>query len=247
MKIVTIPDIHGKDDWKPIVEKHINDSHIVFIGDYFDGVNTDPMEEELNFLNIIALKKQHPDKVTLLLGNHCLHYIYNHHDYLCSRYNHEYGPQWSSIFECHKALFQVAYQVDNYLFTHAGICNKWLAFVKPNLIEYGLLEDYSNMAEVLNKVNDSDEDRGNLHCVGAARGGWKSGGITWADITETAQGIPPNLHQVVGHSRVRWIETLRKIMGTTFEDRSITYTDCWDTKINYLVIDTEEKSWTVLE
>lgn len=248
MKIVVIPDVHGKNDWKSIVEKHINDCHIVFIGDYFDGVDTDPMEEELNFLQIIDLKKAYFDKVTLLLGNHCLHYIYNKHDYICSRYNHTYGPQWSSLYKKHEELFKVAFQVDNYLFTHAGIANKWLKMVVEHLKEFGLLDDYSNMANTLNKVNEDKDVRWNLHCVGRYRGGFDpAGGITWADIYETATGIPPNLHQIVGHSRVKHIETLRKIMGTAFTDRSITYTDCWDTKINYLIVDTVENSWTIVE
>ena len=36
-KTIYIGDIHGRDVWEEIVEKHDNADHIVFIGDYFDS------------------------------------------------------------------------------------------------------------------------------------------------------------------------------------------------------------------
>lgn len=51
------------------------------------------------------------------------------------------------------------------------------------------------------------------------------------------EGIIPNYHQIVGHSKVPEIIKASKIMGTTYTDRSITYTDCLDTKEEFLILD----------
>ena len=68
-----IGDIHGRTNWKGLVnEDFIN----IFVGDYFDPYTWIPFYElQQNFQEIIDLKKQLPDKVVLLYGNHDYEYL----------------------------------------------------------------------------------------------------------------------------------------------------------------------------
>lgn len=224
MKIISLGDIHGRPYWKKINPKDWD--KIIFIGDYVDSFNV-PTEKILsNLRDIVQFKKKYKDKVILLYGNHDLSYAF-WPDYLCSGFKPEMSFLYRDIFDRNREFFQAAYQYKNYLWTHAGVSNKWLETYKLLFKNhFDLKDDLSNIAEVFNKVNKSSSQFV-LHELGAKRGGLRhsKGGITWADKTETLEGIPPGLHQIVGHTYLKEITTYNKIMGTTFEDRSITYID----------------------
>ena len=76
-EIIIIPDVHGRNFWRTaagLVKKH----HLVFLGDYLDpypgeGISSYTAYEELE--EIVILKEKYPGNVTLLLGNHDLHYL----------------------------------------------------------------------------------------------------------------------------------------------------------------------------
>ena len=70
-KWIVIPDVHGRKFWRDVVKGN-EDERIIFLGDYLDpyseeGITPEDAYNEL--LDIIAFKKEHPDNVTLLLGN----------------------------------------------------------------------------------------------------------------------------------------------------------------------------------
>ena len=73
MKILVLPDIHGRPFWrKPCEDIGVYDE-VVFLGDYLDPYDFEHISTEqciTGLLDIVALKKQQPDKVHLLLGNH---------------------------------------------------------------------------------------------------------------------------------------------------------------------------------
>lgn len=241
MKIVVIPDVHGKPYWKEICDENISDSHIVFLGDYLDGRDTSPLDEHLNFINIIKYKKEHSEKVTLLQGNHCLHYLYDNYNFNCSGFHSEYYLQWHKLYNDNRELFKIAYQYRNYLFTHAGISTKWFKQNKLLFDKYKIDKDFLNTGNVLNEIDKTD-DFYMLHSVGRIRGGDLTGGVTWADINETSEGIINKLHQIVGHSRIQGILKRERIMGKYYTDKSITYTDCWDFKKEYLILSFNENT-----
>ena len=81
MRVIAIGDIHGKSIWEKIVEKESTADKIIFIGDYFDGDPADFTTEYHNFIRILDYKALNPDKVTLLFGNHDIHY---HTEFLIS-------------------------------------------------------------------------------------------------------------------------------------------------------------------
>lgn len=84
-EILIVPDVHGRTFWKPALDYP---GQIIFLGDYLDpypseGITAD--EACRNFLEIVNFKEKNPDRVTLLLGNHELHYF--DHQYECTRFS----------------------------------------------------------------------------------------------------------------------------------------------------------------
>lgn len=76
-QILVIPDVHGRAFWKEAVEKHPT-LPVVFLGDYLDPYareNITPDDALTNFKDIIAFKQANKDRVTLLIGNHEIHYF----------------------------------------------------------------------------------------------------------------------------------------------------------------------------
>lgn len=224
-----IGDIHERYIWKQFVSDTMD--KWIFLGDYVDSFTHDDKKCINNLLGIIQFKKDNPDKVVLLYGNHDMSYING--IYRCSGFQKSCAYQLSEIYKEHEKLFQVAYQVDNYLFTHAGISTKWFNWFKAE-INYD--EDIS-LAENLNQIQHTSK-QWILHTVSRLRGGYHvAGGITWADKQETMEGIIPGFHQIVGHTAVPKIERVTKFMGTKYKDRSITYCDVLNVKDEYLKLE----------
>lgn len=213
MKILSIGDIHGRDNWKSINFQEYD--KIVFIGDYVDSYYLSCKIILDNLLDIIQFKKDNLEKVILLLGNHDIQYLWNP-QFRCSGFKAEMIGSYDILFRENRDLFQVAYQYKNYLWTHAGVSNSWYNYYEDKLkcIENETLAD---------RFNDISNSSLNyiLHEVGAIRGGmrYNNGGITWADRSETKTNYLKEFHQIVGHTPITEI--------TTFGDEksSITYID----------------------
>lgn len=232
MKTISIGDIHGRDCWKDIVNNNSADVYI-FIGDFVDSftVKNDLMIN--NLLDIIAFKKANPDNVILLWGNHDTEYLFYPKCRDIGGFRPDIASQLNWIFKDNQDLFQVAFQIDNYLWTHAGISIKWYNWVKDVITDPKYKED--TLAGILNNISMS-ADAPCLYHIGRKRTKWGAGigygGITWADIDETREGIIPGFHQIVGHTPIDEIVTYNKIMGKTYTDRSITYIDVLQDEID---------------
>lgn len=140
-KIIAIGDIHGRRTWQQIIENHPNHD-IVFIGDYFDSFEYLIGEQCYNFLEIVSLKKQYPDRVTLLFGNHDYHYLRGV-DQRYPGYQAVVNYMISELIHEYLHLMQMCYVVEDIIFSHAGISKYWL---RDNNIEFDIntLEDEVN-------------------------------------------------------------------------------------------------------
>ena len=217
-KIIAIGDLHGKNSWKKVNPEEYD--QIIFIGDYADSFTITPDKIINNLKELIDFKKQHSGKVTLLLGNHDIHYM-EYPAYRCSGFNSFFQPDYTELFRDNRNLFQAAVQYGDYLFTHAGLSR---SFVKCYLAEHvQLIEDKKiHVADLLNSIHNS-ENQAVLHTVSALRGGGDLfGGITWADYRETSVDLLPGYHQVVGHT------PRKKITKIEGDNSSITYIDVLD-------------------
>jgi hypothetical protein len=126
MKLVAIGDIHGRDIWKQIVAKEHDADQFVFVGDYFDSFTVKGIDQINNFLDIIEFKKQSKVPVILLIGNHDHHYYPGIDDSGTSGYQALMAPSIKHVVDDNKQHLQVAYQVGEFVFTHAGLSSEWL-------------------------------------------------------------------------------------------------------------------------
>ena len=73
MKILVIPDVHGRTFWHVAKEIVDNVDKVVFLGDYLDPYpeeNITPDDALIEFCKILEFKEQYMNKVVLLIGNH---------------------------------------------------------------------------------------------------------------------------------------------------------------------------------
>ena len=144
MKLVAIGDIHGRDIWKQIVAKEHDADEFVFVGDYFDSFTVKGPDQINNFLDIIEFKKQSKVPVILLIGNHDHHYYPGVDDSGTSGYQTLLAPSIKYVVNENKQYLQAAYQVGEFVFTHAGLSSEWLD---------DSIEDW-NADNVVEKVNE---------------------------------------------------------------------------------------------
>jgi hypothetical protein len=145
MKLVVIGDIHGRNIWKQIVAKEHDADEFVFVGDYFDSFTVKGPDQINNFLDIIEFRNTSIyHKIILLIGNHDHHYYPGVDDSGTSGYQTLLAPSIKHVVGDNKQYLQAAYQVGEFVFTHAGLSSEWLD---------DSIEDW-NVDNVVEKVNE---------------------------------------------------------------------------------------------
>lgn len=237
MKLFIISDVHGRSNWQHFVDiRHLiklpnletDYDKYIFLGDYVDSYTETDAVILYNLQQIIQFKKNYPDNVILLLGNHDLQYMFEFNNHGCSGYRPEMYQELHKLFQDNKELFQPVYRINNYLFTHAGVTTIWKKYL--NETTDGTTYE-GDIDQIINTMFDSYDYY--LFIVGYARGGHhKSGGPFWADKSESSAWVLPNYHQVVGHHPVKDAPYTHKVDDNT----SITYVDNNETGILELEI-----------
>lgn len=204
-KWIVIPDVHGRKFWRDVVKGN-EDERIIFLGDYLDpyseeGITPEDAYNEL--LDILAFKKEHPDNVTLLLGNHDLGYLDSN---ICSfRQDKRNLKRNRKLLRDNLELFDIicedSFGDQKILFSHAGIRTTWL-------VNNDWLYDTKNFKPtVINELFHDDEGRKDLFIsladVSIFRGGLDtSGSVVWTDIEEFiyCNDELPGYIQIFGHT-----------------------------------------------
>jgi len=238
MKLLVIGDLHGNRNWKNLVKEYKHD-FVVFVGDYTDSYKTTIKEDMDNLMEIIEYKKANKGSVVLLLGNHDLQYVTKYNSYhICTRELDRAFPNLYPIYKENIHLFQLAWQVGNTLFTHAGVHKEWLDNYKKlkgvdAIDNYAdsFNNDYVNWLKRCTAEHQSQSQRKpNVFYVGRSRtnGSFDClvGGPVWFDNRHVYDfnGLPENLNQVAGHNRT----TSGQVEVYTTSTGSSTYwcTDC---------------------
>lgn len=233
-KILICGDIHGRRFWKRAVERYIKKvDRIVFLGDYFDPYQDEGIEYEYNdivanFQEIITLKKENPDKVILLLGNHDLHYKIKQFDDICrsTRYDGIHSVQLGRLFNENNGLFKICHYEEvggkKVYFTHAGITEYWLKLAG--------IEENDKMVDEINRLQEFGDGVARLGVVGVERTwiGAKTGSCVWCDIQEFIRnkGLSEGTYQIFGHTR------LKKGVSVTSKDFA-----CIDSQYGFILND----------
>ncbi len=225
--LIVFPDIHGRIFWKQYInslsQEEIQQTLFVFLGDYMDPYeyeNISEAEAFANFKDIINFKKEHMDNVILLIGNHDCSYLYSK-DICSSRYCYSILQELIAFYKENLNLFQLAYEIEyngkRYVFSHAGIHNKFLGLLKV----YGIDDNPDNIVTTLNNLYTESmqnyEMRNNtelarlLSTYSRFRGlsPYDYGSCIWADIREfyvlykTKDTQPQVQYQVFGHTQLK--------------------------------------------
>lgn len=192
-KILIVPDVHGRAFWHRALELVDQVDQIVFLGDYLDpysheGISFDLALEEFN--KILEFKKEYPDLITLLVGNHDMHYIIK--DFMdCSRRNTDMLDQLHKLYNSNLDLFNLIHIEDDWLFSHAGVYKGWM-------------DKYEFTLEDLNLKTFLGSHWPALEDLSMYRGGYNFvGSCVWADIRESVKNeLFPGYKQVVGHTQL---------------------------------------------
>ncbi len=238
-KILVVPDIHGRKFWRKPVDNSLNKvDKIIFLGDYLDPYpneieeNPELMECEsfkdstnlLKMLNdIIQLKKDNPDKVILLTGNHSDSYIWSDFS-AATRTDNFNWKKYHNLFLENLNLFNLVWIEDNTIFSHAGISKDWAYKFLDTYMQYdeSALECdiVLECAEVLRDTPLSDFNHHYINAIsklGSYRGGFfgDCGSCEWADLrehidhyqTEVQEKIVPlgedGIYQIFGHTQLK--------------------------------------------
>jgi hypothetical protein len=178
---------------------------ILFVGDYEDSYDISDAKIIHNLKEIIQFKKDNPDKVVLLIGNHDNQYIYSYQSNGCSGFRYSYYQELHQLYNDNIKLFKPIHQVDNYLFSHAGITSVWFNKMKKEVEDTPYsFENFKNIEEWVTALWNKNHI--SLYDVGRTRGGWlKSGGPFWCDKSELIAYMLPNYTQIIGHTPVKEI------------------------------------------
>ena len=221
-KIGICGDIHGRQFWKTIKEHKNEFEKIVFLGDY---VSPYPHEKITNkkaidvFEEVLRFKKENPEKVILLIGNHDLSYF---NSSICEcRTDWKNWVKLNGMYFDNIKLFDLAWETKigdtRFFFSHSGVRKEWFEkWVKDKLFEWD--GDELPPAEKFNELFHAAYDDGRNFDLKSTRDfelamgiystyrgwdGWDYGSIVWADIRE--YGMGPEYTDVVficGHTQL---------------------------------------------
>ena len=208
MKVMIIPDLHGRKFWRKTVSNNIGQvDKVIFLGDYLDPYpeeivsNPDSMDCKdfydaqglLNILNdIISLKKNEPNKYILLTGNHSDSYIWSIFS-AATRTDYKHWEEYHKFFSENLKYFNLVWIENNAIFSHAGITEEWAKVFLENYMKYdeSALEGISYVRECAEVLKDTELKDFNVHYIEAIsnisfyRGGpVAEGSCEWADIRE---------------------------------------------------------------
>jgi hypothetical protein len=235
LKIVTIGDVqNGISQWKNIADiKHLLKAqpdaagfgpfepefdYYIFIGDYVD--NHESTNEQIleSLQEVIRFKQLYPKNVILLWGNHDIQYylgtpaISSASMFSCSGYRPEMHYDLYDLFRPNYKLFQLAFQIENYLWTHAGVHSGWLSkrFKKPPSTLPEFSSATNSMAAMLNYAFERPTQYPELFDVCHHRGGrFEVGGPLWLHVTHYDKGLT-GFTQIVGHNHKDTVRTFGK-------------------------------------
>lgn len=214
MKIIVVPDVHGRTFWRKTIELIDEVDKVIFLGDYLDPYpdidGIFPHEALKEFKDILEFKESYPDKVILLLGNHDVGYFPEMLDsYACRRWEKS-KEEISNLFMDNLDLFQLVHIEEDCVFSHAGVQQGWIDFIKDDKFlenwKINNKEFFKTLnLENLNKLLLLYEDRIKvLWQPSRERGGrFHYGSCIWTDIHEHLSYFRdplPNYYQIFAHS-----------------------------------------------
>lgn len=253
--IIIVPDIHGRTFWKKLESVNVEDYDVIFLGDMCDVYQFDRIKEDdavNNFKDIIEFKKQYPNNVTLLLGNHDLEYFA---DITSCRMDLKNKDEIKKLFTDNLSLFDIGcYREINgkkYTFTHSCILKGWVDFVNKHFgddLNFKKCDTIEKLIDKLNGMLHNNNMDGISKCMNMVSymrsGRFAYGSPVWAHWNEIDNyGYEyDEYYQVFGHSQQFSREMIDEINTVGYTDKLaepvITkWFACLDCKQMFTIID----------
>lgn len=204
--IIIIPDVHGRTFWREAVEKY-PDNDTIFLGDYLDPYPAEGITSEeaiANLEEIIAYTKTKPN-VTLLMGNHDLHYLCNFGE--ACRLDYANSAKIHFMLMDNLWLFRIAaireVNGKNVVFTHAPILTDWIDDVGETSDLQTLVNNLnSTLRKIMKQPCEAEDYFGH---ISEYRGGYLSyGSPVWADVREIDGNIIPSADlSIFAHTQLK--------------------------------------------
>lgn len=244
MKTIVLGDTHGRSFWKLITHLE-NPDRVIFIGDYFDSFDISGVEQIHNFKEIIEYKEtsftnagtdeQHKTEVILLIGNHDHHYFPEIGYTGTSGFQTKIAPSIMQVVDDNRHHLQMAYQMDEFLFTHAG--------VSPVFMDAVFGKDGWNQDKVADELNELFKYKPRaFEFNGFEPSGdnltqtpiWIRPGSLMAANRRDPRALKKKYIQVVGHTQVRKLDLQgsQKSTGGRYY-----FIDCFGSSNEYLIIE----------
>jgi predicted MPP superfamily phosphohydrolase len=221
MKIVALGDTHGRDIWKTIIKIENDFDKFVFIGDYFDTRDDINASIQIqNFKEILEFKKENPDKVVLLIGNHDFHYLKGcgetysgYQQYAAMDINEVLQPALTS------EHLQICYVYDDLIFSHAGLTNTWCETNEIDLynIENSVNTTFMKKMEAFRFEYGENLDRSGNDVTQSP---------IWVRIPSLLKDMVKGFTYIIGHTTIKELHMANNIIAI----------DCLGTSKEYLVI-----------
>ena len=232
MKIIAMGDTHGRTSWKDILASRDWDK-AVFLGDYFDSHDGISATKQLkNFREILRYKKENPEKVVLLLGNHDFHYLKEAQEEY-SGYQFRAADKINAVLQpaVDEGLIQICFRYKRYMFSHAGITKTWLN--NKGYAQYGSMDEFINL-----RFHQKPEDfRFRMGINRSGTGDDVCQSPLWVRPASLRKDAIPDYIQIVGHTMHENI---------TFGD-GIYFIDTLGTSGEYLYVDGDEVNFEILD
>lgn len=210
-KVVFIGDVHGRGCWNEIVDREKDADLIIFAGDYVSTHEDISVEDQLNNLfDILLYKEEHPDKVILLRGNHDMQHL-GYYWAECCGYFRGVANELSKkeVRDRYLRDTQWVYAMDNIVFSHAGITERWF---KDSGCE--TVEDINNL--------EPSELFGFRPCkLSDYYGISETQGPTWIRPSTLVCYALPGWTQVVGHTTTKKVINIREELIKQYPDQDL--------------------------
>ena len=185
MKILVVPDVHGRDFW--IEPCHNWQGSIVFLGDYHDPYPFQVSKEKSlkNLKELVEFVTNNKDRCTCLMGNHDRPYL------ICEtsgcRFDFFHSKTVRKLIE--ELNLQLCLLKDDVIFSHAGITPDWCnnTGYDPEDIARGEMSRTNGCLEEISWYRGGDNPYGSM---------------LWCDVNEYAK-LPhySGYYQIFGHSQ----------------------------------------------
>ena len=241
MRILIIPDVHGRKFWREAINNNIGQvDKVIFLGDYLDPYENEIKKHPENMEckdfydsasllkileDITSLKKNEPGKYILLTGNHSDSYIWSRFR-AATRTDYRNWEKYHKFFSQNLNLFNLVWVEKNVIFSHAGLIKGWAERVcSKNDLEFKSILHTAKILQNIpvENIHNNDNLVNLIGEISHRRGGdFYYGSCEWADLTEHLDLNHSSIDNVVAYGE----EGTFQIFGHTQLKKEL-ITDKW--------------------